>query len=455
MLQFSNPIVGVSGTVAVEFPEAQEVTITAGSTVDIGNTPAVTIQSGSVEATISGTVAVEFPAAQEVTIESGTVSIEGTVTVDASGTVAVSSIAETVSTTVTNSVSVETAAGSSVTVAGEVSIGNTPAVTIESGSVEATISGTPAVTIESGTVQANITGTPTIALEAGSEIEITNSTLDVVGAGGFVLPGQVMNLLTESNVSIAAGNTGTTAQLSVTGFSSLDVSFGGVVNSSAAAGAAFCMLVTFEWADSNSDLTSTDAMYIWVQSAMTTEVSLPCKGALVTLTMKNTGSTGTVTINKLSVNGSFRTVPRMVFSSNLTEIAAATMGGVNFTGASPSGMTLADGWIGTLTTTIDETASPVTQAFLLNQYAGVAYGQWSLGTTVLTKEATIVDLGLVNIGSVVSGIGQPGVIQQFQNALNLPLTPFPVNMPASPCALIVEGSSSGNSGITLSLLGMP
>lgn len=429
MFQFSNPIVGVSGTVTVEFPTAQSVTIDGGAV------------------TVEGTVSVEFPAAQAVTVESGAVSIDGTPTVEVTGPVTVSEI--------TQSVAVTNAAGGELTVAGSVDIGNTPAVTIQSGTVEATISGTPAVTIESGTVQANITGTPTIALEAGSEIEITNSTLDVVGAGGFVLPGQVMNLLTESNVSIAAGNTGTTAQLSVTGFSSLDVSFGGVVNSSAAAGAAFCMLVTFEWADSNSDLTSTDAMYIWVQSAMTTEVSLPCKGALVTLTMKNTGGTGTVTINKLSVNGSFRTVPRMVFSSNLTEIAAATMGGVNFSGASPSGMTLADGWIGTLTTTIDETASPVTQAFLLNQYAGVAYGQWSLGTTVLTKEATIVDLGLVNIGSVVSGIGQPGVIQQFQNALNLPLTPFPVNMPASPCALIVEGSSSGNSGITLSLLGMP
>jgi hypothetical protein len=342
-----------------------------------------------------------------------------------------------------------------VEVEGSVSITGTPSVGI-SGTVEVEFPSAQSVSID-GPVTAEISGTPTFALESGSEIEITNATINTnaTGVGGFILPGEVTSLL-NVEVSIDAGFNEVETITGLSAYSSLDISFNALENSSTATGAAFCLVVELQWLDPNGIFLSLDVVNIWCQGSTApfpSAFSAPCKGVSCVIQMFNQGTVGTIGAGTggLVVTGSFRNISGLTFASDLTSLAPVTLGGVDFQGAGPDGGALSSGWLGTVSKSLAE--SSAVMAFLLNQYSGLAYGQFSI-TADLAKEATIVDLSQATVGNLVTGTGQAGVVQAFSNTIPLSLTPFPVVMPASACALVVQASTTAASTVTLSLAGM-
>ena len=175
--------VTINGTASVSVANTPQVTIAAGQSIAIAGTPTVYIAaaqtigiSGTAQVNIAsqtGNLNVVFPAAQSVSVVgTATVSISGTPSVTISGTPTVILGAGTASVGSISSI------GSTVTIAGTVNIGNTPAVTI---------SGTANVSIVSGSV--NIGNTPnititgqTITVGVGQQWTAVGSVA-VVGAG--------------------------------------------------------------------------------------------------------------------------------------------------------------------------------------------------------------------------------------------------------------------------------
>lgn len=190
------------GTVTVTVSGNVPVTITGTPTVNIGNVPAVTI-SGTPSVTVtSGTINIgNVPA---VTVSSGTIAISGTVNVSITGTNTVILGGGSAS---IGSIS---AIGSTVTVAGTINIGNTPAVTI---------SGTPNVNISSGTV--SITGTPNINIQSQSVNLNTQQPQTLLG--NFVVPNNGSNNATYNlpsgthAVGIVVGGSGVLSTLKIVG----------------------------------------------------------------------------------------------------------------------------------------------------------------------------------------------------------------------------------------------
>ncbi len=192
-----------------------------GATVDIGNTPSVTVASGTVNVGNTPSVVVDT---------SG-----GAVPVNASGTVVVSSITSPVTATVSNTVTVSPSGtfniqgvtgGTTVGITGSVSISNTPAVTINSGTVTATITSgtvnignTPAVTIDTtgGAVAVNATGTVAVSsitspVTVGSitnAVTVTPSgTINVQGVSGGTAIG-IAGTVNIGNTPAVTVNSGT------------------------------------------------------------------------------------------------------------------------------------------------------------------------------------------------------------------------------------------------------
>ena len=203
------------------FPATQAVS----GSVSITGTPAVTVSSGSINATCSGTVAVSnFPATQPV---SGSVSISGTpaVTVSSgsvnatcSGTVAVSNFPATQQ------------------VSGSVSITGTPAVTVSSGSVNATCSGTvavsnfPATQPVSGTVAVTNTALTNLDLcfdNVNHHVEVDTNAINgvqtAVGSGNLSTGVQRICIATD-DVNLSAIKTNTTSTYIANGTNTLNAS---------------------------------------------------------------------------------------------------------------------------------------------------------------------------------------------------------------------------------------
>jgi hypothetical protein len=131
--------------------------------INIANTPAVSVASGTVNIGNSPSVSIL-----------GTVTIGGTPTVLIGGTpaVTISGTPTVILGAGTASIGSISAIGSTVTVAGTINIGNTPAVTI---------SGTPNVNIASGSV--NISGTPNVNIQSQSVQVSTNQPQKLLSSG--------------------------------------------------------------------------------------------------------------------------------------------------------------------------------------------------------------------------------------------------------------------------------
>jgi hypothetical protein len=392
------PTVGISGTVAVD--------LAPGSTVEISGTPTVDI---------SGTVDVQFPAAQDVIVNSGSVSVSNTV-----------------ATTVANNVSVENAAGGSLTVAGEVNIGNTPAVTIDSGSVTAIID-----------------GTPTIELAAGSEIEINNASLDIVGAGGFILSGNTASIFANAEtVSVAPGaNVEIVSNANVTTFNSLNCGFFNFANSSTSGNAAICVVVLFEWLSSGGIFIGEDVVSFIIGSS--TEYWIPCKGAAVNISITNFGSVGTISTaeDNIIIDGNARSIDHLI----VTGYAPSATTFTGFTLKQPTQpASLANGWVSNVQIT-DLTAGDLFVIPLV-PYNGEVSGFYQVVTDALDNDAVVIDLSIATVEDIIPGTGNNGLILNLPSAIQASPVDVSFFAPPTQLALVIKPSSASGT-VFLSLTG--
>jgi len=392
----NTPAVTVSGTPTVE--------VTSG-TVDIGNTPAVTVSSGTVDigsgsVSISGTPAVTLSgSSNQVEVTSGTVDIGNTPAVTVSGTPAV---------TVTS---------------GTVSIGNTPAVTV---------SGTPNVAISSGTVDATITGT--------TDVSVQNATLDVIGSGGYVLPGQITTLFTSTTSSVTAGSTLTVlssgAPFNITPYSSIDFAITSN-NGSTASGAAYCMLVTVAFTDpTNSYVVSQKTFGLPVGGIY--QFSVPCIGPGMYLAISNQGSTGTITMPVLSIFGSFRNLTDFQWN-NYDVFQPSNDSTITWLGANnPAGVT--SKWV-----SAGEYSPNTTNALygvLFPPTFGPVTGFYQVVNNPFANDPVVIDMGLQFRQQITPGTTNNGTIINIPAPIASNPTLFSFNFPICCPALIIKAATT-------------
>lgn len=217
-----NPIdvtgsVDVTGDVTID-TSGGPVAVDATGTVDIGNTPAVTIDTSGGPVTVGGTVDVS-----SVTSITDPVSVGGTVDVQGVAGGTAIGVAGTVDIGNTPAVTIDTSSGPvDVNASGTVDIGNTPSVTVDTSGGAVDVSGTVdigsgnAITIEAGQGGVNVdTQTPatspgTISIPAGQK---GGSLAFTPGPGctaiGVVISGTPAADLEVTGITAVAANSGT------------------------------------------------------------------------------------------------------------------------------------------------------------------------------------------------------------------------------------------------------
>lgn len=424
------------GQLAISGPVTADITgpVTVEGSVGITGTPSVGI---------SGTVDVVFPAAQDVLITNTSVPTTVSNTVN-------TSVTNTVATSVSNNVSVQNAAGSSLTVAGAVNVANTPSVTV---------SGTPAVTVASGTVAigntpaVTVSGTPNVAISSGninatltgtSNVNVANASIDVVGSGGFVLPGQVSQLTIQTSIAIANGASAVYSLGNVTTYQSLDL----IINAGSgftATGAAYCALVTVQFYDTtNTYILSTTTF--GVPLGGTSSCSVPVYGAFATVTIANqgtaTGTSGTINITAMGIWGSYRNLAEFAwtsFSTPSTPVADSTI-----TWAAPNPPAGKVGkWISAGSYT--PTSTTLLQGIILPPAKGMVDGFFqSSGTVAFSNNPVVVDLTFQLRGSIIPGTGNNGVLMNMSGGASQPVTMFSQIFPACIPALLLKSTSASS-----------
>jgi cytoskeletal protein CcmA (bactofilin family) len=293
-----------------------------------------------------------------------------------------------------------------------------------SGPVTATISGP--VTVE-GTV--DIAGT--------TDVQIQNANIDVVGAGGFINPGQIGNLVTSGPLTVGANSSIDVAtDVNVENYTSLTFLAGNMTNSSTAAGAAVCAVLEITWTNSAGVAVATDTLSTALGGDAGATWEVPIKSSFFSIICINPGTVGTITLPSacIYVDGSYRTLPNIRVVS--CTLATPTLTGcVVVAQSKPVGdintwiASLAYSWTGANTNVV----------ILLPQWAGQVTGFYQVITTALAKNATIVDLSYAVQGQVVSGSGYTfGIIQNIPSAIDTNPVDVSFNLPPTQCALILS-----------------
>jgi hypothetical protein len=336
----------------------------------------------------------------------------------------------------------------SLTISGPVTADITGPVEVE-GSIG--ITGTPAVTIDSGSVAATITGT--------TDVNVQNGTIDVIGSGGYILPGTVASALSVNSVSAPAGGSGggwwTSSTFDVSGYNSLDVVFTNVVGSSDATGAAICACVEFEFQEPNGQIAGYQVGWVIVGrggSGITSVFSVPCAGSKCTLNVINFGTAASINISSVNVMGSYRQLQgKWVFTDGIGS-PSGTYGGAAY---APAGMAYywAQGSAARLAATLAKGSG--LSVFIVGQWHGEVSGWFQEATTLLGNDPVIIDLAFQTVGNLAAGTNANTVVN-FANNITAPATQL-VTYNASPSvyALVCnQNSSTGATTINLALTGI-
>jgi len=358
--------------------------------------------------------------------------------------------------------SVQIPAGTSIGVDGEsdlFAISSTPVeIDVISGGISYApsafeIVGTPTVTI-SGTPTVAISGTPSVSISGTPVISVTGN-VDVIGNGGFILPGQVVNLFTNVTL-ISAGPSSTDALVTNTScapYGSLDIGINNLTQSSVANGAAFAANFLVTWFDGSgtiTGITNFGAMAGPAANPMSTTISLPCLGTSFTIQIVNIGTVGNLQIptGKFTVNGSFRQRTKIYYWNNVgnNNLAGSTIGGYVF-GINQAGSIGSSNWVCQVN---DPSETGTTLAYPFMGHCGDVKGWFRVATNPLNKEAYILDLGLAKYGDGVT-TGNNGTIYELGTATVTTLN-LNISLPASPCCLIAQ-SGVAAAAVTFSLVG--
>jgi hypothetical protein len=300
----------------------------------------------------------------------------------------------------------------------------------------------------SGPVTAEISGPVTAEISGTADVSVTNATLDIVGQGGFMLPGQVSNIYTGSDLTVDAASIQYTNLIDVSDYSSLDI----FVDTSAgdtADGAAYCLNLELYFKDNSGD-------YIISQSSMGVplgtiyQFTLPVVGPMLAIGFSNIGTTGIITIPVVTVYGSFRRVskprwntyaiPQLANDSSITWEAAS----------SPAGLT--SGWI-----CAGNFAPPSGElyGFLCAPAAGRITGYFQTndsGSGGFSADPVVIDLTRQLRGDITHGTGNNGVLINAPGAPGSPPTLADLNFPMCVPAVILQ-SSDGTARFECTLIG--
>jgi hypothetical protein len=319
------------------------------------------------------------------------------------------------------------------------------------GPVTATITGP--VEVE-GSI--SISGTPTVELASGTTVDVTgtadvnvqNATLDIIGQGGFVTPGQINSVFANSApVTATAGSDGVLGTFNVSTYSSIIASLGPASNSSTAAGAAVCVQYDFTWFDINSVEVGNDTFSCVMGSSVVYEI--PARGFLLQILMVNAGTNGTITANAMAlvIDGSYRTInSERVVSVSVSAPPVITGATVEMQGKPVYGIA---SWVASIQFTWSGAVASV--VFPLPQWVGQAQGFYQDITTALARNATIVDLSYAQQGNVISGSAYAdGIILNIPGSIDANPVPFTVILPPTQCALILDTpATAGEFSMTL------
>lgn len=206
-----------------------------------------------------------------------------------------------------------------------VNVANTPSVNI-SGTPNVNIANTPAVTVSSGSVAvSSVSGTIDVS---GSSVDITTGNVNATGVGGFILPGNVASLYSNtSNQNIGGGSNLTLLNLQdVTNYNSFDMSFAVGDPSQALVNHAHAYQLSLTWYD---DLVTGIPVYQetwwpWVSDTLGTAPvrgTGPMHGKYMTVIISNPvagGAATQITLSNAVIFGSGRVTTQSDFRQQAT-----------------------------------------------------------------------------------------------------------------------------------------
>lgn len=304
----------------------------------------------------------------------------------------------------------------------------------------------------------DIGNVPTVELASGSTVDISgtadvnvqNATLDIVGSGGFVLPGQVSTLgqytfnipagSSESTIGLNGGNT-----YDITPYQSIDFSVtitGQTANS--AVGAAYCVIVEIIFTDSTNTIVVGQQTFglpvangnpVW-------KFSVPCLGPRMFAQLQNIGTTATIDINALLIYGSYRNISKFQWNDDNIPVMNSDANVQWISANSPAGVI--SRWVSSGQYQPVGTSLPT--AVLLPPTFGPVNGYFQVNNTAFTNDPVVIDLATQIRGSIVAGTGNPGTLMNIPASIPTPNPPtlFTQNFPVCVPAIILKSSSTSS-----------
>lgn len=291
------------------------------------------------------------------------------------------------------------------------------------------ITGAPAVTL-SGSPSVNITGTP--------NINVTNAALTTVGAGGYILPGQIQGIASVSGtIPPLGGQLGVLPVTSVTPYASLDIAVNnGTAPVSAGSPYGVTCLITFTDSSGNDIIGHYSVFTIpgW------NSFSVPCLGPYAQIYLMNGGTTGSGVwpVTGAYVWGSYRNITGPRWNSIYGPNSPVSDSNITWTGTSTGG---SPGWLNS------GGYSPGTglHGVLMGPVnSGQVEGYFQVTGAAFSNNPVVIDMALQIRGSITAGTGNLGVVQSIPSALGGTPTSFTQIFPMSYFALILNAPSSSS-----------
>lgn len=308
------------------------------------------------------------------------------------------------------------------------------------GPVTATISG-----------PVTIAGTPDVTIAGQlASLDVSAAVVDVIGQGGFVLPGQLALLLKNAlTVNVAALGSTIVGTFTVSNYSSIVINSNSPANSSTAAGAAVCVQWQFVWMDNAGNILATESFSCFMGSVVS--VQMPVRGSQVQITLLNNGSSGTISYlaNAIKIEGDYRQINKpvvMFYGSS----ASPVVSGFNVLPVTQPVSTIA-AWIAALQSNAFAILANTSYLVPMPLWYGNVSGWYQQVTQALAQDATIIDVTFGTQGSIVTGTGYAnGIMQNLPSAIQGSPVNITYNSPLSQLAFTFKtGAAVGDTFLML------
>lgn len=287
--------------------------------------------------------------------------------------------------------------------------------------------------------------------------------VNATGVGGFIIPGETTTLINFPITLTVPGQSSSTFNfVNVQNYTSIDLAILAYCTSQSTTGAPVTYMLKLNWFDNAAltDLVYSESVFGYVGNSLANNVELsgssPVHGQYLQIEVVNLATGASLIVGPLTVTGSFRTPVRSSWASSLVSASGITINGVTTALPLYAGNAITDegatsGYTGDLNLGSLPGTTPGSglRAYLLPLYAGPVWLRWGVATAALTSPATIVDLSYVTSGNLAAGLNQPGIIWHDTNNTASSNISEMIDLPRSPCALVVNPAATSNFAITL------